>query len=389
MPSRSVSNGAGSAVGVCFGGPSPEHDVSVLTGLQAVHELVRSGRQVAALYWSKTGEWFEVESSLEASSFVEGVPRAAQPLQLVTGPEGGFVAGQRGRGFLGGTSSKGKALQADVIVNCCHGGPGEDGTLQGVFDLAGLRYTGPSLVGAALGMDKLAFAGLSERAGLPVLPRVMLDSSTTREQLGWSGPLIVKPRFGGSSIGIEVVADLESTKALLGASPHLQRGAVAEPYRDDLFDLNVAVRSWPSLELSAIERPERTTSGAEILGYADKYVGSEGMASAPRELPAKIPAELTARLNDAARLVSGLVGVRGVTRVDFLSDGKTELWLNEVNTIPGSLARYLWVDPDVSFADLLRAMIEEAEKVPASRPSAAGADGTVLRMAGAIAGKLG
>jgi D-alanine-D-alanine ligase len=81
--------------------------------------------------------------------------------------------------------------------------------------------------------------------------------------------------------------------------------------------------------------------------------------------------------------------VRGVARVDFLSDGQRELWLNEVNTIPGSLARYLWVDPEIPFGELLSAMVEEARSVPSARPSAAGADGTVLRMAGSIAGKLG
>src|ERR1700691_317823 len=176
MSSRSTPSGETSLVGVCFGGPSPEHDVSVLTGLQALHELARSGRQATGLYWSKTGEWFEIDPSLEASSFVEGVPRSAQSLQLVTGPEGGFSPAQRGRGLLGGSSARGKALQIDVTVNCCHGGPGEDGSLQGAFDLAGLRYTGPNVVSAALGMDKLAFTGVASSAGLPVLPRVILDS---------------------------------------------------------------------------------------------------------------------------------------------------------------------------------------------------------------------
>ena len=344
---------------------------------------------MTGLYWSKTGDWFEIEPTLEASSFVEGVPRGAQPLQLVSGREGGFLPAQKQRGLLGGSSTRGKALQLDVVVNCCHGGPGEDGSLQGAFDLAGLTYTGPNVVGAALGMDKLGFAALSGQSGLPVLPRVLLDRATSVDQLGFSAPFIVKPRFGGSSIGIEVVADLDSAKALFGSSPHLQRGAVLEPYRQDLFDLNVAVRSWPSLELSAVERPERTTVGAEILGYADKYVGAEGMASAPRELPASIPVDLRDRLSDVARRVARLACVRGVARVDFLSDGVGELWLNEVNTIPGSLARYLWVEPVIPFAELLGAMVEEARSVPSSRPSAAGADGTVLRMAGSIAGKLG
>ena len=173
------------------------------------------------------------------------------------------------------------------------------------------------------------------------------------------------------------------------ASVHLQRGAVVEPFRADLFDLNIAVRSWPSYELSAVERPERVTMGAEILGYNDKYVGGEGMASAPRELPAKIPESLLDRIRRAALRISEVTGVRGVARVDFLSDGSDELWLNEANTIPGSLARYLWVEPTVSFSELLAGLLEEAERSPAARYSAAGADGTVLRMAGSIATKLG
>jgi len=381
--STSPSTNGSTQLAVCFGGASPEHDVSVLTGLQAARELSRAGRQVTGLYWSKTGEWYEVDPSLEASSFVEGVPRGAQSLRLVTGPEGGFVSSKGGRGLL----AKSKPLEIDVVVNCCHGGPGEDGTLQGAFDLAGVRYTGSGANAAALGMDKLAFASIAASAGLKVLPRALLADSVS--DVGFEGPYIVKPRFGGSSIGVEVVADLIAASDLLRASTHLQRGAVIEPYRADLFDLNVAVRSWPSVELSAVERPERTTAGAEILGYKDKYVGGEGMASAPRELPADIGPELLGDIRETALRATGLIGARGIVRVDFLSDGKGEMFLNEVNTIPGSLARYLWVDPPVPFQNLLSAMVEEAQRVPTSRPSAAGADGSVLRMAGSIAGKLG
>jgi D-alanine-D-alanine ligase len=238
-------------------------------------------------------------------------------------------------------------------------------------------------------MDKLAFSGLAAAAGLPVLRRSIIDDSISEEALGFRGPFIVKPRFGGSSIGVVVAADFRTAKDLLRASAHFQRGAVVEPFRNDLFDLNVAVRSWPALELSAAERPERATAGAEILGYSDKYAGGEGMASAPRELPARIPDELLEKMRAVAVRAATLIGVRGVARVDFLSDGSNELWLNEVNTIPGSLARYLWVDPPITFAHLLEGMIDEAQQVPATRVSAAGADGTILRLAGSIAGKLG
>jgi len=116
-------------------------------------------------------------------------------------------------------------------------------------------------------------------------------------------------------------------------------------------------------------------------------VGGQGMASAPRELPADIGPELAALLQACALEVAALVDVRGVARIDFLSDG-AQLYLNEVNTIPGSLARYLWVDPPVPFLALLDDMIDEAGSRPTARPSAAGADGTVLRGAGAIAAKL-
>ncbi len=371
-------NAADARIAVVFGGPSPEHDVSVLTGLQAVRELARRGRDVTALYWSKTGGWQRVPGDLEAGDFVQGVPRGAEPLRLVVGDEGGFVV-------AGGRLGRQRAVPLDVVVVCCHGAPGEDGTLQGALDLAGLAYTGPDVAGAALGMDKLAFSGVVAAAGLPCLQRHILGAHTT--SVGFEGPYIVKPRFGGSSIGIDVVADLVTAVARLRANPHLRRGAVVEPYRPDLFDCNVAVRTWPELAVSAVERPLRSASGGEILGYLDKYAGGEGMVSAPRELPAKLVGALTDRIRDLAGAVAGLCGTRGVARVDFLCDG-SDVWVNEINTVPGSLARYLWVDPPVAFGDLLDGLVAEAIERPTGRHSATGADGIVLRGAGSIAAKL-
>jgi D-alanine-D-alanine ligase len=291
---------------------------------------------------------------------------------------------------LGGRFGRLKAASVGVAVVCCHGGPGEDGTLQAALDLAGISYTGPSVAGAAIGMDKLAFGGVVARAGLPTLGRVTLDEHTT--EVDFPPPYIVKPRFGGSSIGIRVVADLTTARDLLKASVHLATGAVIEPYRPDYFDLQVAVRSWPALELSSIERPlrsERAGSGVEpeILGYLDKYVGGEGMASAPREVPAAIDPDLESSLRAAAAEVAHLCAVRGVARIDFLSDGR-ELVVNEINTIPGSLARYLWLEPPVPFARLLHDMVAEAQARPTHRYSVEGADGTVLRGATSIAAKL-
>jgi len=366
-------------VAVIFGGPSPEHDVSVLTGLQAARGLSGSGGSPRAVFWTKTGEWYEVDPSLEAEAFLQGVPRGASRLQLVAGPDGGFTES-------GGRLGRSRTLDIDVALVCCHGGPGEDGTLQAALDLAGIRYTGPTVAGAALGMDKLAFGSAVAAAGLPTLPRALL--TTDADQPAFGGPYIVKPRFGGSSIGIDVVEDYATAQARLAANPHLRFGAVVEPFRPDLTDLQMGVRSWPTLELSAVERPIRASGTADILDYRDKYVAGEGMAGADRELPAAIPAELDKGLRDAALRIAGLCGVRGIARIDFLSDG-VEFVVNEINTIPGSLARYLWVAPPVPFATLLAELVAEARQRPTHAYSAAGADGTVLRSAGSIAGKLG
>jgi D-alanine-D-alanine ligase len=355
----------------------------VLTGLQAARGLATgptgSSTTIRALFWSKTGDWYEVDPSLEADSFIQGVPRGAKKLQFAAVPGGGF---SEPAGRLG----KPRSLDLEAALVCCHGGPGEDGTLQAALDLAGLPYSGPSVAGAALGMDKLAFGSVVASDGLPSLPRVLL--TTESDPPPFPGPYIVKPRFGGSSIGIDVVEDYPTAIARLAANNHLRRGAVVEPYRPDLSDLQLAVRSWPTLEISAVERPIRSSGSTDILDYRDKYVAGEGMAGAPRELPARISAELEKGLRTAAERICGLASVRGVARIDFLSDGN-QFVVNEINTVPGSLARYLWVSPALSFSSLLEDLLDEARQRPTHLYTAAGADGSVLASAGSIAAKLG
>lgn len=364
-------------VSVIFGGPSPEHDVSVLTGLQAERALREVGRSVVPIFWDKAGGFHQLKPGLEGSAFIDGVPSGSTAVQLVA--DSGFCVS---KGMLG----KSSPLTTGVVINCCHGAAGEDGALQGAFDLAGVSYSGPDVASAALCMDKLAFAGLVKAAGLPALPRELVDTAP-----GWKptfdGPYMVKPRRGGSSIGIHVAADVETAVALTKSDVHLQDGALIEPYRPDSVDLNVAVRAWPQLEISAIEKPVRSSTSAEILTYADKYIGGEGMASAPREVPAKIDPTVAKRVHELATEVSRLVGIRGVARIDFLFEDD-ELFVNEVNNPPGSMARYLWVDPVIPFATLLADLETEAVRRPARRFSSAGADGTVLRSAGSIAAKL-
>ncbi len=364
--------------GVIYGGPSPEHDVSILTGLQALRELRRSDSAAAGIYWTKTGDFYLVNGEVEAEAFVDGVPRGSSMLTLRVGDGGGFFTS-------GGRLGKDRRLDVDVVVLATHGGPGEDGSLQAILDLAGLAYTGPTVAGAALGMDKWAFGAVAAAAGLPTLPRVLLSEATS--SLPFDGPYILKPRFGGSSIGIDVVGDLATALARLRANSHFALGCVVEPFRADLVDVQVAVRSYPTLELSAIERPLRRALNAEILDYRDKYVGGEGMVSAPREIPAVLAPGQAERIVEVARAVAAVASVRGVARIDFLANDD-EVYLNEINTIPGSLAKHLFVEPVLPFGKLLADLVAEARERPAHRYSSAGADGLVLRSAGTIAAKL-
>jgi D-alanine-D-alanine ligase len=353
---------------VIFGGPSDEHDISILTGLQ----VARAVTGIQAVYWSKSGEWYLVDTDLEASDFLEGAPRKARPISFVAAPGEALV-------------HKRKSLGIKAVLIACHGGPGEDGTLQGLLDLAGIRYTGTGQAASALGMDKLAFAAAMAAAGLPTLPRTLV--STGREESpGFEGPYIVKPRFGGSSIGIEVAEDWPTVLGLKTASRFFDQGAVVEPFLAKSRDLQVAVRTYPEFQLSAVEEPAR--SGEGIYSYDQKYLAWGGEVSSGRELPARLEDELAEELRRLSRRVTDVAGLRSITRVDYLErDG--EVFVNEVNTVPGSMAAYLWVDPPLERKQLFEDMLSEAESTPTRVFSTAGSDGTALANAGTIASKLG
>jgi D-alanine-D-alanine ligase len=370
---------------VIFGGPSLEHDVSILTGLQAARVLSRSGTEPIVLYWSESNDWFRVPAGLEASAFLDGVPSEGRLVSLdLSGSEPGFYE----------LRSLGRRARTDIqaAVICCHGGPGEDGRLQAAFDLAGIAYTGPNAACAGLTMDKLAFSGVMMTAGLAVLPRLACSSSSPEPP--FAGPYIVKPRFGGSSIGIEIVGDIETARDLAKTSPYLRRGAVLEPYRSGVEDLYIAIRTYPELELSLVERPRPSSSDTKIYGYQEKYLQQQGAESKVSEIPARLPDEARKRLRMAAEEIVDLTRLTGNARLDFLWDG-SELWVNELNSIPGALAFRLWAESGVGRDQLLSDMLAEATAMRSASPDLDPADRLAgdrkiqtLQSAGKIAQKL-
>jgi D-alanine-D-alanine ligase len=369
---------------VLFGGPSPEHEISILTGLQAERVLTTSGEAVLPIYWAPSGEWFLVPSGSEAKDFIDGVPSGSKPIEVrLSGNSGLFIKRRLGA----------DELEISAVLMTLHGGVGEGGGAAALFALLGIPATGSSLFAGAVGMDKLAFGGLMEVAGVPTLRRELLSLLVDPS---FEGPYIVKPRFGGSSIGIEIVEDVEAARAIAQASAHLRAGAVVEPYRPDLVDLNISFRTFPSLETTAVERPlraEKADAKSGLYSYAEKYLsggaGSEtGFMSAPREFPAKLAPGVAEKAREVALRTAEVTGLTGIVRVDLLLDEKTnDLYVNEVNSIPGAMALYLWA-PTVPPAQVLKDALIEARDHRVVSPASGFGSGAALRAAGGIAGKL-
>ncbi len=359
---------------IVFGGPSPEHDISILTGLLSERVLREAGQDVLPIYWTRAGQWLQCPPGSEAKDFLEGAPRGATKLELQIG-----VGLQTPKKGLGG----GKPVLVDAALNCCHGGAGENGGLNSVFDQLGIPLTGGPAPVAALGMDKLAFGAVLQAHGIPTLPRVSVGAA----EVPFDGPFIVKPRFGGSSIGIEVVEDLATAQALATSSVHLRQGAVLEPFSKGAMDLNMAYSTHPKLQTSLLEKPLAPAAEEGIYSYGQKYLQTDGLVAAPRELPAQVPEAVTAEAERLTAAVVDVVGLRGVGRLDFLLIDDV-LHVNEVNTIPGSMSLYLWPST-VSAASLLLGAVEEAKASFGRGEPAPFEPGAALRAAGGMAGKLG
>jgi D-alanine-D-alanine ligase len=363
------------AIGVVFGGPSPEHDISILTGLQAARALHDDGAQVVCLYWTKTGQWRRVPPTTEAAAFLE--PAIAGSADVELHVPGGFVEPKRLRAA---------PIDVGAVLNCCHGGPGEDGTLTGLLLAAGLKVTGPRPQAAALAMDKLATAAVAGSAGIPVIDTAVVtaDAHTELPPTPW----VAKPRFGGSSIGVEAgVEDLDTVRAL-GRTGAGRAGMIVQPFLEGWIDLNIAVRTHPTVALSAIEKPLR--EGSAVYDYTGKYLtGGQGMDAAPRELPADIPQTIGDTISDYALALVPVLDLSGAPRIDFLWDGADRVVLCEVNSIPGAWGNHLWQAAGLPRLQLYRELLAEADAAKPGLPQwAATSDGAALRVSGSIAAKL-
>lgn len=387
-------------IAVLFGGRSVEHDVSILTGLQFIEALDPSRFEGLPVYIDPKGQWWTGGALLKRSSYplrdsAELVPLALDLASQTALGQPSFTAQKKN--LLG---KKTERIPFDCAVIALHGSNGEDGTLQGVLDFANIPFTGCGVLAASRTMDKLSAKRTARANGVPVLPEAVicrppsgtfLDEQDLKtvltEQLGQDPyPVIVKPRYLGSSVGVSRADDFDSLMAALLAVFRLDGAALIEPCVTPLVEYNIAVRRTEdgAVLTSAIEKP--LGAEADVLDFAKKYRAggkggakqgghsSEGMASLNRELsPASLTQQQETAIRSYAAVLSDRLDLAGSCRIDFLSSAKTgEVWFNEVNTIPGSFAFFLWeaADPAISFLDLTTALIEEAQARHALRQTA-------------------
>ena len=359
-------------IGVIIGGPSPEHDISILTGLQA-GRVLQEKYKISIIYWSKDNKWYLNSADLEGEDFLDTKKVTKNSIKIQFNDDSGFYL-------------KKKKLEFDVLVNACHGGPGEDGTLQSLLEILNIPYTGPNSSLAQLCMDKYIFTLLLKNSNLPVLDRVLLEDEM--EEIEMNSPYILKPRFGGSSIGVEIVKDLETAKSLVKNSNLYTRGAVLEEYLEDSEDYLIAAFGYPELNLSEIEKPIRDSTASGIFNYQDKYLRDGGLEESSRELPAQLNEKEKNEILSLTKKLIELIGIRGVYRVDFLKK-EDKIYINEVNSIPGSLSTYLWKNTNLTKLSIIDSIVQEALESSRNKWDSTGSDGVALIKAKDIESKLG
>ena len=362
-------------VAVIFGGRSVEHDVSIVTGHQIMKAFPAERYEVVPVYISRDGRWFTGEALAALDSFKDDAVLNRDGLRAcLLSPD------TRHHGLivdpLAGRFSKSAVKRIDVAFPALHGSHGEDGSIQGLFELADIPYVGYATLGSALTNDKIMTKTVLRQTGIPVLddfwltrdlwldqPDGVLEALLARFEL----PLYVKPATLGSSIGI----GRADTEALLRASidiaANFDRRILIEPAVTDGIEINCSVMGFGDhYDASTLEQP---VSWAEFLSYEDKYLrGGEGMKSAERLVPAPISAELTARIKETSIAAFKAVDGRGIARIDYLvRPERDELYLNEINTMPGSLAFYLWREDGYTAADLVRKLVEFARAAHAEK----------------------
>ncbi len=360
-------------LGVIFGGRSVEHDVSVVTAHQIMRACDPARYQVVPLYIDRDGRWFTGDILRELKAFQGEVAALAGVQSVVLSPDvrqHGLIVDP----FAKGLFAKAQSVRLDVVFPAVHGTHGEDGTLQGLLELADIPYVGCGVLASAVANDKWLSKQVLRAAGLPVLDGRLVqraeweadpDAVIAAICAAFAFPMFVKPATLGSSIGIGRAADADQLRVYLDVAANFDRRILVEPALTDCVEINCAVRSTrEGVQASVLEQP---VSWENFLTYEEKYLrGGEGMKSADRIIPAPISEALTVRIRELAVRAFDSIDGRGIARLDFLArPDQDEVVLNEINTMPGSLALYLWRESGLSAGAVIDALVDNAQQAHA------------------------
>lgn len=361
-------------IAVFFGCRSVEHEVSIISAVQAMRAINREKYDVTPVYVAKDGIMYTGEKLFEIENYRD-LPKLLADCEKIT-----FIKNENGVSlhYLNkGLFSKKKDTEIDLAFPIVHGTNCEDGTISGYLEFLGLPYIGCDILSAAVGMDKAVFKDVLKSAGLPVLDCVKFRARKYRtdkqniideikEKMGF--PLIIKPVNLGSSVGISKVNDESELDEAINLAISFADLILAEKAVTDLREINCSVLGdADNCTASVCEEPFMHD---EILSYKDKYLGggkndgpSKGMASLGRKIPADLSKEKSDEIRDLSCRIFKALGASGVVRIDYLLDTKTDtVYANEINTIPGSLAFYLWEATDLKYTDMIDRLVETAFK---------------------------
>jgi D-alanine-D-alanine ligase len=364
-------------VALIFGGCSPEHEVSIVTAHQ-VYLALQESHHVIPIYITKNGEWLTGDAMRDLSAFTDGTlphPSDFDKITIEFYPEPKFVI--TSRHWISRNVRKRSVLPVDVVFPAIHGMHGEDGTLQGLLELMNLPYVGAGVVGSAVGMDKIMMKAILNENNLSVLPYLYWTRhnwNTRRDEIlkevetTLSYPLFVKPAMSGSSIGVSHVKNQTELCTAAEVAGQYSRRVLVEKAVEKPLEINCAVMGLDEPTASVCEQPVTQTN---FLSFDDKYIHQEdentGMAGADRKIPAPISEELTSHIQGLAVRTFQVLDCAGVARIDFLVDAEQNVYVNEINTIPGSYSYYLWTHQDIEFPKLGSELIDLAFKAHAQK----------------------
>lgn len=357
-------------VGVVFGGRSVENEISVITANQAMQAMDKEKYSITPIYITKTGRWYSGEALLDVENYRDTKKLLSQCEEVYMRPVYGDHNLYRvKKKFLQSET----VTKLDVILPALHGTNCEDGTFQGIMEFCGIPYTGCNTLASANGMDKITMKMILKECGIPVVDYCRFSDkewddckeniiNDIEKKLGY--PVIAKPANSGSSVGIRAAHNREELLDAVSYAISFTSRIIVEKYVQKLKEVNCAVLgNYYECQASVCEVPVRS---GEILSYQDKYMNggskqSKGMQSTVREIPANLPEKATNFIRETACATFRALDCDGVARIDFIIDEATDdIFVNEINTIPGSLSFYLWEYSQINFGTLIDKLIDIA-----------------------------